>query len=224
MALYTEDTRAHTAKIERPAEIPLRVAVKRPELVRALLITATAGDPLPHAGWVAMMDWAAQRQAKDGPDAAAAMVLGAFTSNPALDEGAEATPAYRRAVAHMSQMLGAMMDSLGGDTQMLQTYWKNWATQYWRHWGSVRQPLRLLAGLDDATTMVAMENLVSIMPNASIEYEAGVAHVPELEAPEWFRNQLLGWVEGAVSGVDPTHGCMPRSPRLRVMPSPHVPE
>jgi len=67
--------------------------------------------------------------------------------------------------------------------------------RYWRHWSAVEQPTLLLAGADDMNFLAGMENLASVVPNARLEWSAGVGHMPMVERPTWYRKQVLGFVE-----------------------------
>ena len=37
-----------------------------------------------------------------------------------------------------------------------------------------------------------------MVPNATIEYVAGVSHVPQIESPAWYREHLSAFVESVV--------------------------
>jgi len=64
----------------------------------------------------------------------------------------------------------------------------------WSHWDRIQQPVLVIAGTDDAHFLAGMELLTSTVPNAEIEYVQGVSHIPQIEAPQKYRDAVLGFL------------------------------
>ena len=69
------------------------------------------------------------------------------------------------------------------------------SSRYWRHSSSVATPTLLLAGADDSEFLLGMDNLASIVPRARIIHAHGVSHMPQVEAPAWYRAHVDSFVQ-----------------------------
>jgi hypothetical protein len=65
---------------------------------------------------------------------------------------------------------------------------------YWRHWASVKQPVLLTTGLDDAMCLRGMLDLAANMENATLVSLPGVTHFPQLECGPLYMEKVTDFI------------------------------
>lgn len=176
----------------KPGESLARIAVSSPAKIGSLVLTSTPASPDTEGEMKEMIEGLRMMIDHMSPVELGMCML--------QSEAPCFCAPERKALAEKHAQI--LYDSWFNNAKEMRTFapgglWEDFSsnTRYWRHWNKVSQDILLVAGTDDSSFLVGMENLAALVPRSQLEWVAGVGHVPFIEAPEWYRARVLGFVE-----------------------------
>ena len=166
------------------ALVGLRFALAHPERVRGLVL---ASFPAPPSHALAF----AESIEREGLEAAGAR----FVWGP--DSGLDAAGAAlvrQGFLEHPAHALAAVLREL----LAVQPPLESWASE----WGAVAVPTLVVAGEQDAGSLVASQQLAATLPDARLVVIEGAGHVVNLSRPAEFNEALLDFLDARAAGSE----------------------
>lgn len=174
----------------RYCEIFGRVAAAHPELVGSLVLLAASADPNGEGG-VAFRIGFNKVYDKGGGEALGEMLYGEAMTTAANKSQPKVVDATKEAGDFFATKM-ACLERCGVPAEKR---WSAFNSPHWGHWADVKQPTFVVGGLDDqALFLSGTQHLISVLPNVEHVFYPGAAHLPQLECPRRFDEEVVAFL------------------------------